>query len=113
MRHETTDNLLAIKDVVRVTRAKSNGSGWTGHCPLRSGHNHGDAHPSLDIKQGDKFPTGFATYICRTVNDHTFKKLKIGEHTSELQSLAYLVCRLLLEKKKHLETRTITNTYRT
>src|SRR2546425_7469413 len=30
------------------------------------------------------------------------------EHTSELQSLAYLVCRLLLEKKKitqHLQTR--------
>src|SRR5687767_12310471 len=26
--------------------------------------------------------------------------MKIGEHTSELQSLAYLVCRLLLEKKK-------------
>src|SRR6478609_10914065 len=25
------------------------------------------------------------------------------EHTSELQSLAYLVCRLLLEKKKHHE----------
>src|SRR2546425_2748739 len=24
------------------------------------------------------------------------------EHTSELQSLAYLVCRLLLEKKQHL-----------
>src|SRR2546425_8563217 len=24
------------------------------------------------------------------------------EHTSELQSLAYLVCRLLLEKKKHI-----------
>src|SRR2546425_5329543 len=26
------------------------------------------------------------------------------EHTSELQSLAYLVCRLLLEKKKHNAT---------
>src|SRR5687767_15233748 len=26
------------------------------------------------------------------------------EHTSELQSLAYLVCRLLLEKKKQLRT---------
>src|SRR5687767_15402356 len=25
---------------------------------------------------------------------------EIGKHTSELQSLAYLVCRLLLEKKK-------------
>src|SRR5229473_7900402 len=28
------------------------------------------------------------------------------EHTSELQSLAYLVCRLLLEKKKQPNTRT-------
>src|SRR2546425_7745917 len=27
------------------------------------------------------------------------------EHTSELQSLAYLVCRLLLEKKKNKNTR--------
>src|SRR5687767_15518778 len=27
------------------------------------------------------------------------------EHTSELQSLAYLVCRLLLEKKKKTNTR--------
>src|SRR2546423_10260298 len=26
------------------------------------------------------------------------------EHTSELQSLAYLVCRLLLEKKKNIHT---------
>src|SRR2546423_11068741 len=26
------------------------------------------------------------------------------EHTSELQSLAYLVCRLLLEKKKHSDS---------
>src|SRR5205823_12900006 len=29
-----------------------------------------------------------------------FGKLRSEEHTSELQSLAYLVCRLLLEKKK-------------
>src|SRR2546425_4869432 len=29
------------------------------------------------------------------------------EHTSELQSLAYLVCRLLLEKKKKKKTRMI------
>src|SRR5205823_8746354 len=27
------------------------------------------------------------------------------EHTSELQSLAYLVCRLLLEKKKYIRCR--------
>src|SRR3989441_3034309 len=30
--------------------------------------------------------------------------LRSEEHTSELQSLAYLVCRLLLEKKKTPET---------
>src|SRR2546425_1465426 len=30
------------------------------------------------------------------------------EHTSELQSLAYLVCRLLLEKKKKLYQRRVT-----
>src|SRR2546425_7180958 len=30
------------------------------------------------------------------------------EHTSELQSLAYLVCRLLLEKKKNVKKQTIT-----
>src|SRR2546425_8920715 len=32
------------------------------------------------------------------------------EHTSELQSLAYLVCRLLLEKKKKLRIRQPTDT---
>src|SRR2546425_6632240 len=30
------------------------------------------------------------------------KKYRSEEHTSELQSLAYLVCRLLLEKKKKI-----------
>src|SRR2546423_10937712 len=29
-----------------------------------------------------------------------FRKKRSEEHTSELQSLAYLVCRLLLEKKR-------------
>src|SRR6266404_7046782 len=30
-------------------------------------------------------------------------RIRSEEHTSELQSLAYLVCRLLLEKKQNLE----------
>src|SRR5687767_15592959 len=34
------------------------------------------------------------------------------EHTSELQSLAYLVCRLLLEKKKRRPTQVIPPTNR-
>src|SRR2546425_2515732 len=31
------------------------------------------------------------------------KRQRSEEHTSELQSLAYLVCRLLLEKKKNID----------
>src|SRR2546425_5086551 len=33
-------------------------------------------------------------------DESEFAVLRSEEHTSELQSLAYLVCRLLLEKKK-------------
>src|SRR2546425_3042264 len=32
------------------------------------------------------------------------RRARSEEHTSELQSLAYLVCRLLLEKKKKIST---------
>src|SRR2546425_5144025 len=34
------------------------------------------------------------------------KRVRSEEHTSELQSLAYLVCRLLLEKKKKKKNKT-------
>src|SRR3712207_7489983 len=37
--------------------------------------------------------------------------LRSEEHTSELQSRQYLVCRLLLEKKKHKYTRLLHLTY--
>src|SRR2546425_2891370 len=35
----------------------------------------------------------------RGIRQGEFPQLRSEEHTSELQSLAYLVCRLLLEKK--------------
>src|SRR3989441_2287365 len=34
------------------------------------------------------------------VSEYASRGVRSEEHTSELQSLAYLVCRLLLEKKK-------------
>src|SRR2546425_4840989 len=34
---------------------------------------------------------------------HSQQEARSEEHTSELQSLAYLVCRLLLEKKKRVQ----------
>src|SRR5687767_15501856 len=39
-------------------------------------------------------------YLAKLVGPGGFEKQRSEEHTSELQSLAYLVCRLLLEKKK-------------
>src|SRR2546425_3077086 len=40
----------------------------------------------------------------RRTTTSVFTDLRSEEHTSELQSLAYLVCRLLLEKKKKEQT---------
>src|SRR6185437_14810735 len=37
----------------------------------------------------------------RSLHGNPLKCFRSEEHTSELQSLAYLVCRLLLEKKKN------------
>src|SRR3989441_7012519 len=53
--------------------------------------------------------------FCRTANmrgngmgvlifQRSFDFIRSEEHTSELQSLAYLVCRLLLEKKKRRQS---------
>src|SRR5947209_9019617 len=47
--------------------------------------------------------TGFARCFDRSSSTRS------EEHTSELQSRQYLVCRLLLEKKKHVHTRTHTH----
>src|SRR2546423_4091118 len=48
-------------------------------------------------------PVGVAGHLQpEPVGCHTYGRSE--EHTSELQSLAYLVCRLLLEKKKTKDT---------
>src|SRR2546425_9128227 len=56
-----------------------------------------DALPIFPTDEGGvamKCPTEIA------ISDRREAELRSEEHTSELQSLAYLVCRLLLEKKK-------------
>src|SRR5205823_8244063 len=42
-----------------------------------------------------------ADFFCMRLPPHGKRCARSEEHTSELQSLAYLVCRLLLEKKKN------------
>src|SRR2546425_3787407 len=46
----------------------------------------------------------FRTFTSRTRRSFSSSTtIRSEEHTSELQSLAYLVCRLLLEKKNHVD----------
>src|SRR3989441_9508936 len=59
------------------------------------------------VGSGDEKPgrTGFAhlfEHIMFMGSQHVPTGERSEEHTSELQSLAYLVCRLLLEKKKKI-----------
>src|SRR2546425_7659588 len=59
-------------------------------------------HDALPISARLVEPAGHQAFIL-TDTVGFIRKLphRSEEHTSELQSLAYLVCRLLLEKKKH------------
>src|SRR2546425_8310984 len=55
-------------------------------------------------KAGSMLPTAIAcsAVATNTANVACVVNWRSEEHTSELQSLAYLVCRLLLEKKKKI-----------
>src|SRR3712207_8439515 len=65
------------------------------------------------IEQGWVWPSRYAR-TCRStrrqVHDHQCAK-RSEEHTSELQSRQYLVCRLLLEKKKTRENEQILQSF--
>src|SRR3712207_7358380 len=54
--------------------------------PDRVGHRRALPGPHLDLAR---------------LGDDLLRRVRSEEHTSELQSRQYLVCRLLLEKKKH------------
>src|SRR3989441_2505765 len=55
-----------------------------------------------DEPTGEVWDAGAAeSDLCTRLKCPHFERCRSEEHTSELQSLAYLVCRLLLEKKKN------------
>src|SRR3989441_3958755 len=55
---------------------------------------------TLPVKLGTVFPAASCAISCTGGVSVAPAVARSEEHTSELQSLAYLVCRLLLEKKK-------------
>src|SRR2546425_4798337 len=66
--------------------------------PLHTSLNLDPLHTGL---KRDPLHTGLKLYPLHTALKLDPPTYRSEEHTSELQSLAYLVCRLLLEKKKH------------
>src|SRR5205823_13671855 len=58
------------------------------------------AADAVVLMVGDTDTEGFDHGLSLTGNQNQLVQARSEEHTSELQSLAYLVCRLLLEKKK-------------
>src|SRR2546425_6699452 len=63
------------------------------------------SEPTRHIKgQGFTADPDFKVVTANRVTGEGGKFTRSEEHTSELQSLAYLVCRLLLEKKKKTQT---------
>src|SRR2546425_9040556 len=57
-----------------------------------------------DVKRNRSSPSTACTASSSCTNGDLLS-IRSEEHTSELQSLAYLVCRLLLEKKKKIALR--------
>src|SRR2546425_3764765 len=107
------DNLLAVYAKRHELKKFCDGEGLRviNFCPVLPGSvslNRKERRESWDLfKRAIEIATLFG---CRTIQGDSFTPpLKFRgdspykrseEHTSELQSLAYLVCRLLLEKKK-------------
>src|SRR5262250_1188490 len=54
----------------------------------------------LVVRQTIRDPSAHADHVAEMVRQAIFDAYRSEEHTSELQSPMYLVCRLLLEKKK-------------
>src|SRR2546425_8997315 len=68
---------------------------------FRSTERHGQVRAwSAGCASGEE-PYTVAVALAEAARQLGQQTLRSEEHTSELQSLAYLVCRLLLEKKKN------------
>src|SRR5687767_15474217 len=82
-----TTGVAAIRATVSWSAKFTAGQNTSAHAAVREGPRSqpgGDRHPDLPDPARARHRHG--------------RRLRSEEHTSELQSLAYLVCRLLLEK---------------
>src|SRR3712207_7533767 len=85
---------------------------------FRSGHEvgiavdldeHADLAAAVDVRRDGALGGLAAADLQRLVPEADAQELRSEEHTSELQSRQYLVCRLLLEKKKKIQNNNLNN----
>src|SRR5437764_8477064 len=62
-----------------------------------------DALPIWPYERTRRSAPAFPRNVCPYASAHGPRCIRSEEHTSELQSPMYLVCRLLLEKKKKIK----------
>src|SRR2546425_4305152 len=95
IRRPPRSTLFPYTTLFRSHRSPAGGGGAGTPPPPRAGQSSARADRSRTPSPG------------RTTNRYNARADRSEEHTSELQSLAYLVCRLLLEKKKKINKRTV------
>src|SRR3712207_4511521 len=94
----TVGTVTEIYDYLRLLFARAGRP----HCPT-CGREIARQSPSQSVDRIQALPDGARLLVLGPlVKD---RKTRSEEHTSELQSRQYLVCRLLLEKKKHQQSR--------
>src|SRR5262245_65069429 len=77
---------------------------------FRSARAQGAEHVLVEIERGDDQDVDLAGELHRRLDAVHPQHPRSEEHTSELQSLRHLVCRLLLEKKKKKNKRSALKT---
>src|SRR2546422_6258327 len=90
-----------MSPIWRPQRLRSFGTAKTGPIPISSGSQPATAKPRKT--SFGRMPSASATLVMSMERAKALgiRPKRSEEHTSELQSRLHLVCRLLLEKKKH------------
>src|SRR5947199_1290386 len=91
-----------VGEVPQRFSGQRRGPTW-GHERRRLGHDGHQDHASVRARRGIRKEVGVIRGLPVLGRKRLRRTVRSEEHTSELQSLRHLVCRLLLEKKKQNE----------
>src|SRR2546423_2317640 len=93
IRRPPRSTLFPYTTLFRSRRAAHHHRGRDGERRVRGVRGHARSRARVRLLPADAHPP-------HAPRPRAVERVRSEEHTSELQSLAYLVCRLLLEKKK-------------